>query len=193
MDLNTLFEKQMELDAHITQKRNLEGQPLLDKRIVALICELYECVNEARFFKFWSDNQKPRTLIWKCDVCGSEEEEHIDCAYADCNHNPFTMIPTNPLLEEYVDTIHFALSIANDLGYHKHEYIKTQPKDLNDLVIGITNVATVLSMSKDKDHVSSLINNIIALGYQLGFTEKEVIEAYHEKNKENYARQKSNY
>lgn len=31
MNLSTLFKKQMELDAHITQKRGLEGQTLLDK------------------------------------------------------------------------------------------------------------------------------------------------------------------
>src|SRR5690625_1632306 len=108
MNLNELFGKQKELDEYIVKEKGLEEQDLFKKKIVALICELYECVNEARFFKYWSEDTKPRTLIWKCDVCGSEEEEHIDCAYADCNHNPFTMIPTNPLLEEYVDTIHFA-------------------------------------------------------------------------------------
>src|SRR5690625_2695602 len=74
MNLNTLFKKQMELDAHITQKRGLEGQLLLDKRIVALICELYECVNEARFFKFWSDDQKPNNI---CKECGGSGVRYV--------------------------------------------------------------------------------------------------------------------
>jgi len=133
---------------------------MLDKRIVALICELYECVNEARFFKFWSDNQSPNT---------------------------------ENLLEEYADVIHFALSVANSLGVHEHEYIETQPADLSKLVIGITNQATVLSMSRSKEHVHSLLNNIIALGYQLGFTEQQVIDAYNAKNKINHERQESGY
>lgn len=161
MNLNTLFKKQMELDAHITQSKGLEGQQLLDKRIVALICELYECVNEARFFKFWSDKQ--------------------------------TFKDKDKLLEEYADVIHFALSVANSLGVHSHEYIKTQPADLSKLVIGITNQATVLSMSRSKEHVHGLLNNIIALGYQLGFNEHQVIDAYNEKHQENYRRQKVGY
>src|SRR5690625_7034757 len=110
MNLNTLFKKQMELDAHITQKRNLEGQPLLDKRIVALICELYECINEARFFKYWSEDQRPNTIESKLTSNGKA-------------------VVYNPLLEEYIDTIHFTLSIANDLGVHDHKYVKTQPQD----------------------------------------------------------------
>src|SRR5690625_314948 len=161
MNLNTLCRKQMELDAHNTQKRELEGQQLLDKRIVALICELYECVNEARFFKFWSDKQ--------------------------------TFKDKDKLLEEYADVIHFALSVANSLGVHEHEYIKTQPADLSKLVIGITNQATVLSMSRSKEHVHGLFNNIIALGYQLGFNEHQVIDAYNSKHKINYERQKVGY
>src|SRR5690625_4241071 len=160
MNLNSLFNKQQKLDEYIVKEKELEGQDLLPRKTVALICELYECVNEAKFFKFWSENTKPNTT---------------------------------PLLEEYVDTIHFTLSIANDLGVHEHKYVKTQPRDLNDLVLGITNLATIIPISKEKHQVESLINNIITLGYQLGFDEKAVIEAYHEKNKENYARQKVGY
>src|SRR5690625_6163210 len=115
MNLNTLFKKQMELDAHITQKRNLEGQPLLDKRIVALICELYECINEARFFKFWSDDQKPRYE-------GIETIIHGYCS--ESGRADIEERQTRPLLEEYADDIHFALSDANSLGVHEHDYIE---------------------------------------------------------------------
>src|SRR5690625_1938329 len=161
MNLNTLFKKKIELDAHIKQQRRLEGQTIVDKRIVALICELYECVNEARFFKFWSDKQ--------------------------------TFKDKDKLLEEYADVIHFALSVANSLGVHEYEYIETQPADSSKLVIGITNQATVLSMSRSKEHVRDLLNNIIALGYQLGFDEQQVIDAYNSKHKINYERQKVGY
>jgi|SRR5690606_29843426 len=104
-----------------------------------------------------------------------------------------TNIDRQRAIEEYIDVIHFTLSIANDLGVHEHKYVKTQPRDLNNLVIGITNLATVISISKDKEHVKSLINNVIALGYQLGLTEETVLAAYDEKNAINYERQNSNY
>src|SRR5690625_2464923 len=195
MNLNTLFKKQMELDAHITQSKGLQGQPLLDKRIVALICELYECVNEARFFKFWSDDQSPRNKdIW-CEYCLGKGKIEIGIFnFDDCEHCNGTGIhKRNPLLEEYADVIHFALSVANSLGVHEHEYVETQPVDLSKLVIGITNQATVLSLSRSKEHVSSLLNNIIAFGYQLGFDEQQVIDAYNAKHQENYRRQKVGY
>jgi len=191
MNLNTLFEKQMKLDAHITQSKGLAGQQLLDKRIVALICELYECVNEARFFKFWSDDQKPNNI---CKECGGSGVRYVAPTIPNpCDSCAGYPERYNPLLEEYADVIHFALSVANSLGVHSHEYIKTQPADLSKLVIGITNQATVLSLSRSKEHVSSLLNNIIAFGYQLGFNEQQVIDAYNAKHQENYRRQKVGY
>src|SRR5690625_4292632 len=194
MNLNTLFRKQMELDAHITQKRGLEGQPLLDKRIVALICELYECVNEARFFKFWSDDQSPRNDDLRCEyLLGSGKCEVGIGNFGGCEDWDGIRYKPNSGLEEYADVIHFALSVANSLGVHEHEYIETQPSDLSELVIGITNQATILSISKSRDHVRDLLNNIIALGYQLGFNQQQVIDAYNEKHQVNYDRQKVGY
>src|SRR5699024_398765 len=99
----------------------------------------------------------------------------------------------NPLLEEYVDVVHFLKSIANDLGYTSHTYIKTQPRDLNDLVIGITNAVTILAVNPSHKLMESIYNNVITLGYQLGFDEEQVIAAYHDKNKENHSRQSNGY
>lgn len=199
MNLNGLFKKQELLDNHIVEEKGLQGQDLLKKKTVALICELYECVNEARFFKFWSENQKPRTWYErKCHACKGKGNFRTSvytdikeiCGY--CDGTGFEE-QRNPLLEEYSDLIHFTLSIANDLGYHEHKYIKTHTRDLNDLVIGITNIATIIPMSKERHHISELINNVIQLGYQLGFTEQDVLNAYDDKNKENHRRQETNY
>jgi len=96
-------------------------------------------------------------------------------------------------IEEYIDVIHFAIGLAIDLGIDKHEYSETRPRDLNKLFIGIANLATVLSASKEKEHAKTLVNNVIALGYQLGLDEQTVIEAYNKKNEINYERQNSNY
>ena len=96
-------------------------------------------------------------------------------------------------IEEYIDLIHFAIGLAVDLGVYEHEYSKMEPRDLNKLFIGIANLATVLSASKEKEHAKTLVNNVISLGYQLGLDEQTVIEAYNKKNEINYERQNSNY
>lgn len=103
------------------------------------------------------------------------------------------VIDRERVIEEYIDVIHFAVGLATDLGVKEYKYIKTQPQDLNKLFIGITNLATILAISKSKEHVTSLINNVISLGYQLGLNEEIVLDAYDKKNAENYNRQKVGY
>src|SRR5699024_5544203 len=102
-------------DLHIVKEKGLEGQDLLDKKILALQVELGELANEFRGLKFWSENQEPNVLSYKCSECGFTRKENIDCPLAD-EHYEFYMIGFNPLLEEYVDCLHFILSIGNDLG-----------------------------------------------------------------------------
>lgn len=104
-----------------------------------------------------------------------------------------TNIDKERAIEEYIDVIHFAIGIATDLGVNEHKYLDTKPRDLNKLFIGITNLATVISISKDKEQVKSLINNVIALGYQLGLTEETVLATYDKKNAINYERQEQGY
>lgn len=96
-------------------------------------------------------------------------------------------------LIEHVDCVHFAISIALDLGYTEHTYTKAQPKDLNAMYLGLQNIVATLSVSRKQRHVESLLNNLITLGYQLGFTEQNVLNAYDDKNKENHRRQETNY
>ena len=160
MNLNSLFEKQKELDKYIYKKNNVTAKEVFERKIVALLVELGELANELKFFKYWKENI------------------NIDRQRA---------------IEEYIDVIHFAIGLAVDLGINEHEYIETQPQDLNKLFIGITNLATVLSTSREKEHAKTLINIVIALGYQLGLTEETVLAAYDEKNAINYERQNSNY
>lgn len=186
MNLNSLFPKQKELDKHIVKEKGLEGQNLLKKKTVALICELYECVNEIKMFKYWKQDSKPRTRALRMHDIGLSKIKNAEIT----NLESYVY---NPMLEEYVDLLHFSLSIANDLGYHEHKYIHTDGTDLNDLVLGITNIATIIPQSREAHHISTLINNVIQLGYQLGFTEKDVLDAYDSKNEVNYNRQQNGY
>lgn len=203
MNINSLFKKQKELDEHIVKEKGLEGQDLLKKKTVALICELYECVNEAKFFKFWKENPKPRTknVVMKecedCDGTGSNLMSFMGddrCSNCDGKGTDGIAYIKNPLLEEYADVIHFSLSIANDLNYTEHTYTPIKDMDLNELVIGITNMASMIPETRyNSRHLSLFFNHIIKLGYQLGFTEDDVLNAYDDKNKENHNRQQNGY
>ncbi|MUV39455.1 hypothetical protein JNUCC1_03333 [Lentibacillus sp. JNUCC-1] len=159
MDLSKLAPIQKELDDRILKEHGLKGQELIKKKTVALLTELYECVNDARFFKYWSSNQAKKATT----------------------------------LEEYVDTMHFAISIANDVGYAEHEYIDPGHMDVNDLVIGLTNVITLLPENKIHRHVGLMFNFLIKLGELLGYDQAEIEAAYLEKNKENHTRQDDGY
>lgn len=159
MNLNSLFPLQEKLDNHIVEKHELEDKKLILEKKNALNCELWECANESRVFKFWSNK-------------GIDREA---------------------LKEEYVDVIHFLISIANELGYEKHVYKDIPIMDLNRLFNGISNMITMIPTNKEKEHLSKLFNHVIKLGYQLDFTESDVIEAYHSKHEENYERQANGY
>jgi dimeric dUTPase (all-alpha-NTP-PPase superfamily) len=99
----------------------------------------------------------------------------------------------NPLLEEYADTVHFTVSLANDFGYTEHKYTDPGHIDLNDLVIGLTNLITLLPETRSHRQIELVFNYLIRYGYQLGFTEEQVIEAYYSKNEENHERQVNHY
>src|SRR5690625_5163995 len=120
MNLTKLFKTQAELDKKIVEEKGLQGQDLLDEKILALQVELGELANEWRGFKFWSEDQEPRT-----EICYGPPEIPDVCVYS------------NPLLEEYVDCLHFILSIGLGLGYYFNSIAPQKTKSVtlrfNDL------------------------------------------------------------
>jgi len=166
---------------------------------LALLVELGELANEWRGFKFWSDNQKPNTSSYKCSECGFVREENIDCPLAD-EHYEFTMDHFNPLLEEYVDCLHFILSIGNDLNINEHqEFCATATKDVITLFAKINRYVAELWWECHDDGTDKPIkwlfalSNFIRLGEQLGFTWEQIEQAYFKKNKVNHQRQTDGY
>src|SRR5690606_12185173 len=123
MNLAKLFEMQKELDDRILAEHPIqEGEVRLAKKILALLVELGELANEARFFKFWSHDQEPRTEVKiPCRFCGGHGEGYFaghkwtgkkeKCI--SCNGTGIEGLK-NPLLEEYVDGLHFLFSIGLD-------------------------------------------------------------------------------
>jgi dimeric dUTPase (all-alpha-NTP-PPase superfamily) len=172
MNLSKLYEIQTKLDKRIVEKHNLQGEDLLPKKILSLQVELGELTNEARFFKFWSEDQEPRTEI-RCNVLTN---------YGSYNETK------NPLLEEYVDCLHFILSIGLDCGYRdlKIDILKT-----DNLTIQFNYIfARVPTISSDYKRV---FDAFIGLGEMLGFSWEEIEAEYLRKNEINHTRQDNNY
>src|SRR5690606_8268723 len=124
MNLEKLFKIQDVLRKRIVEKHGLQNEDLLDKKILALQVELGELANEWRGFKFWSEDREPRNYE-KCHVCQGQGETMVP-AFPSFDEFEQELCPvcqgegtteTNPLLEEYVDGIHFFLSIGLEIGY----------------------------------------------------------------------------
>src|SRR5699024_10202702 len=179
-------------DLHIVKEKGLEGQDLLDKKILALQVELGELANEFRGFKFWSENQEPNVLSYKCSGCGFTRKENIDCPLAD-EHYEFYMIGFNPLLEEYVDCLHFILSIGNDCQFDGDFYYTSHKDSVSEQFNHLFNKIGVFYLYRTKGSYTSVFNYFLALGDFLGFTWTKVEQAYLKKNKINHERQESGY
>jgi len=126
-----LFNMQEVLDNKIHADKGLTREETFHKRILALLVEVGEMMNEHRSFKYWSEDQEPRTNV----------KANIESV------NPIKS--KNLLLEEYVDCIHFLLSIGNDLGIQEVKYIEPQlQKDLTGQVIDLYNMISILQVEQ---------------------------------------------
>lgn len=181
LNLTELFEVQRKLDAEIERKHpRMPSEDRLEMRVLALLVELGELANEWRGFKFWSTDQEPNTV----------KHQFERFIRRDGTEEPLR----NPLLEEYVDCLHFALSIGLQLnipqdlewgGYRK----ETIPEQFIDLL-----------QSDWATYYSNIYHGycrnmelLIGLGAMLGFDWEQITEAYMSKNKTNWDRQAHGY
>jgi len=180
MNLTELFQIQKKLDERIIKEHGLEGQDLLDKKILALQVEIGELANEWRGFKFWSKDQEPR----------SKEPLTARGKYY-----------YNPLLEEYVDCLHFILSIGAELeSDHARWFKEDKPFDFNysNITVQFNRLFDAVVRVSDSDNFEceeyeELFYTFIALGKQLGFTWEQTETAYLNKNRINHTRQDNSY
>ena len=201
MDLTKLFETQRILDLRIEKEHpRVEGEDRLAKKILALQVELGECANEWRGFKFWSKNQEPKRWkhddaclycdgkgvlldwgsmnFWECGVCkGTGEVENLG----------------DPLLEEYVDCLHFILSIGLEIGIHYFVYNADHRYKEKNITNQFLLVADFTINLRDDDYCSELLQSFVYLGEMLGFAWKQIEQAYYDKNAINHERQDTGY
>ncbi|WP_277547618.1 dUTP diphosphatase [Brevibacillus laterosporus] len=212
ISLETLFEKQKQLDDYIIKKKGLDTLPkqeLLNNTVLALQVEICELANEWRGFKHWSEDREPKSgyeALIDCDKCSGRgfwfNGPRVLCEK--CNHSGKV---TNPLLEEYVDCLHFFLSIARQLGLSTDDLYAWEDQLEGQTTILLTellmNVGQIIGdqifANKPKDvfqhrreHFRASLFIFYNLGEQrLGISYEDMVQAYLDKWKINIQRQES--
>lgn len=98
------------------------------------------------------------------------------------------------ILEEFVDSIHFILSLGNMRGFSMDAWPEVKEKaELTPLFIETTVAATTFIGAPTKEAYHRLWRLYGKLAYNLGFTVEDILDAYLAKNEKNYERQRSGY
>jgi dimeric dUTPase (all-alpha-NTP-PPase superfamily) len=193
MNLKPLFETQKLLRDRI----GYDEPDRFNKLILALLVELGECANEWRGFKFWSKNQEPHTY--------EVQEYNLEFKHIESEDDEFrtekVFTPkrtSNPLLEEYVDGLHFVL----ELGLEREKTTMTEPYDerwiikkdsITEQFNYLFDVIGNFSRYPTVGNYAGILDLYMGLGQLLGFTWEQIEQAYMEKNKINHLRQESGY
>ena len=164
LDLLDIFKHQKELDQTIHFQHNVNYLKVVNDLKLALFVELSELANEIKCFKFWSYKKSSQKNI---------------------------------ILEEYVDGIHFITSLCI---YKKVTSIfnislpqttfKTK-KEITIYFLKLFDASKNLLFSKKSLH--TWYKNYLIFGFKLGFSYKEIIDAYNKKRLINFQRQNQKY
>lgn len=204
MNLDKIIEMQRVLDEKIIREKGLEGQDLIANTFVALQVELAEMANEGRWFKHWKTDRSPR-------IKASRWEKELPL-------NSLEVEYYNPLLEEFVDAVHFFLSIAIQKGWEETLWVYEEQVDPDDYSGDLTGyyLEMIYFLNSSYIRIYSAEENekckynygftknqydfrmawilFLNIGFNgFGFTWEDVFEAYMDKNKVNHERQANGY
>ncbi|WP_044894823.1 dUTP diphosphatase [Bacillus alveayuensis] len=217
MNLSKLFEMQRQLDERIEREHlRQEGEDRLAKKILALLVELGELANEHRGFKYWSNDQEPR-IGGECSCDDGYIDVYMGHGVVEQDICPrcegMGELP-NTLLEEYVDCLHFILSIGLEYSYRYGEWLpinlslpsELTPIEYKDITKQFNYMfeqvgyfydcvadCEIACDSETEEQYEQLFRMFIGLGQMLGFTRKQIEEAYMKKNAVNHERQEMGY
>jgi dimeric dUTPase (all-alpha-NTP-PPase superfamily) len=98
------------------------------------------------------------------------------------------------ILEEYVDCLHFLLSIGIEKGYKDiHIDVKHVEYPLTDQFLNLYIDVNDFVICSSMDQYLTLFEDFLNLGLNLGFTEEQIEAAYLKKNLTNHERQDNGY
>lgn len=99
------------------------------------------------------------------------------------------------VLEEYVDNIHFLLSLGleKEFAFSKIHIAENAIQDKTLLFNDVFRKALTFYEQQTEENYLNLVQAYLQLARLLGFSEAEIFTAYLEKNEVNYERQNSGY
>ncbi|MFC0270247.1 dUTP diphosphatase [Metabacillus herbersteinensis] len=99
------------------------------------------------------------------------------------------------ILEEYVDGIHFILSLGLELEVCRELQIKPELIDcnLNEQFLTVFQTITIFQSNISLENYRQVIIEYLLLGKLLGFSEEDIESAYVSKNEINHERQQQGY
>lgn len=98
------------------------------------------------------------------------------------------------ILEEYVDGVHFILSLGLDKGYgYESKTIETPKHTESEQFNEVFEACVLFQKEPTAFNYENLFTKFLQLGDMLGFTEHDIQNAYYKKNEINYERQNQGY
>jgi len=100
------------------------------------------------------------------------------------------------ILEEFVDGIHFILSLGIECGFHKQPLeLEAEPtvQDINEQFLKIYQAVSIFQASRSLSDYQHVFEDYLQLAMLLGIKYEEMEQAYIQKNEVNYKRQNQNY
>lgn len=205
MNLKKLFEKQQELEEHINARHPpQDGDDRLDENILAFQTELGELSNEWRVFKYWSFNRNPRVkvaVMSSCTFCSGKGEFLEELCYKCSGTCEVISGYRNPLLEEYIDCLHYLLIIglkiriqeryADEVNFNIGA--RTKKSVALKILKSCYRKIAIFDLDRSQRVYMDLFSEFATLGDSLGFTEDQIEDAYYAKNQINHERQESGY
>ncbi|WP_342432533.1 dUTP diphosphatase [Neobacillus sp. FSL H8-0543] len=100
------------------------------------------------------------------------------------------------ILEEFVDGVHFILSLGIECDFHKRKFLinaAPTPLSVTDQFLLINERVLRFQMTRSETDYIALFEGYLQLAMLLGITYEEMEQAYFDKNEVNYQRQQNNY
>lgn len=162
--LSKVFEKQWVLDQHYKSHPQILLDYSFDKKLIAFFVEIAEFLNEIEVFKYWKITKKHDNKL--------------------------------KILEEFVDGLHFLASIGLELNYQAFEFRwEVSSQSFVELIKELYLQYAYFLNSKDKteEQYRKIAITFFQIVINLGFSAKEVLQAFTLKNQLNLTRIQQNY
>ena len=166
INLYALAQQQMGLDDMVFKnKQGIDRESTLPQRKVALLVELGELANELRFFKYWSNNQKPK------------DRKRVVDEFADVLH--FT-------LSYVIDGYGWNKDVL------KEELEAIEPLNYIDLTAQFTVIYYTITAG-GANRSTMILRYVLGLAQLLDISEEEIVKIYADKHSINIERQNTGY